>query len=169
MAPNMLGFRITHRTMRGDTRRLADVMDKLATGDEHADAARLNAIARFATKLCDGIHHHHHAEDNVLWPVIVRSAGAEVDLSDDHVRLDALLEEISWFAIRLGKDESAPKRMAHALDSLADLLDEHIETEYALPDETSELRGPAGPLLALLLSVLGQGHRRRQKLVFGAA
>ncbi|MGW0194058.1 hemerythrin domain-containing protein [Nonomuraea sp. NPDC003201] len=78
MAPNMLGFRITHRAMRGDARRLATLMSGLAAGEERADPARLHAIATFATKLCAGIHHHHQAEDDVLWPVIVRSAGAEV-------------------------------------------------------------------------------------------
>jgi hemerythrin-like domain-containing protein len=211
MAPNLLGFRIAHRAMRGDARRLARLMDEIAAGDERPGAARLNAIATFATKLCDGIHHHHQAEDNVLWPVIVRSAGAEVDLtdlSDDHAQLDPLLEEIGWSATRLGKDPVAPKRMAQALGTLADLLDEHIEEEerllfpiiakyvseedwttvenevrkggdlafdlprigqYARPDELAELRRLAGPVLALLLSLLSRGHRRRQKTVFGVA
>jgi hemerythrin-like domain-containing protein len=211
MAPNLLGLRLTHRAMRGDTRRLARLMDRLAAGDERADAARLNAIAAFATKLCDGIHHHHQAEDNVLWPVIVRSAGAEVDLSDlsdDHAKLDPLLEEISWYATRLGKLPVAAKRMAAALGTLADLLDEHIEEEerllfpiiatyvsepdwntvenevrkggdlgfdlprigqYARPDELAELRRAAGPVLTLLLTLLGRGHRRRQELIFGPA
>ncbi|MDP4500543.1 hemerythrin domain-containing protein [Nonomuraea turcica] len=211
MAPNLLGIRLAHRAMRGDARRLARLMDRLATGDEPADAARLTAIATFATKLCDGIHHHHQAEDAVLWPVIARSAGAEVDLSDlsdDHAQLERLLEEISWFATRLGKDPVAAKRMAAALGTLADLLDEHIEQEerllfpiiakyvsepdwntvenavskdgdlgfdlprigqYARPDELAELRRVAGPVLALLLALLNRGHRRRQKLIFGAA
>ncbi|MGW4963467.1 hemerythrin domain-containing protein [Nonomuraea sp. NPDC004186] len=135
MAPNMLGFRITHRAMRGDARRLATLMSGLAAGEERADPARLDAIATFATKLCAGIHHHHQAEDNVLWPVIVRSAGAEVDLSDlsdDHAELDPLLEEITAAAARLGTDRAAAGRMAKALTTLADLLDEHIEEEERL-------------------------------------
>ncbi|WP_188188713.1 hemerythrin domain-containing protein [Nonomuraea sp. SYSU D8015] len=178
MAPNLLGFRMTHRAMRGDTRRLARLMNEIAAGEERVDAARLEAIATFATKLCDGIHHHHRAEGTVLWPVVVRSADAEVDLSDlsdDHARLDPLLEEITWYATRLGKVPVAAKRMAVALGALADLLDEHIEEEerllgqYARPDEMSGLRRLAGPALALLLTLLSRGHRRRQKTIFGAA
>ncbi|MGA5763605.1 hemerythrin domain-containing protein [Nonomuraea bangladeshensis] len=135
MAPNTIGFRITHRAMRGDTRRLARTMDGIAAGDERADAARYKAIATFATKLCAGIHHHHKAEDDVLWPVIVRSAGAEVDLTDltdDHTQLDPLLDEITQAARGLGKDPAAARRLAKTLGVLADLLDEHIEEEERL-------------------------------------
>ncbi|MFI6921874.1 hemerythrin domain-containing protein [Nonomuraea spiralis] len=135
MAPNMLGFRITHRAMRADTRRLAEVMSAIAAGEEQAGQERLRAITTFTAKLCAGIHHHHQAEDNVLWPVIVRSAGAEVDLSDltdDHAALDPLLEEITTAAGQLGGDGQAARRMAKSLTSLADLLDEHIEEEERL-------------------------------------
>ncbi|NUP01352.1 MAG: hemerythrin domain-containing protein [Nonomuraea sp.] len=210
MAPNMLGFRIMHRAMRGDTRRLAVLMNAIATGEQQAGEARLAAIATFTTKLCAGIHHHHQAEDDVLWPVIVRSAGAEVDLSDltdDHAALDPLLEEITTAAARLASDGQAAKRLAKSLGTLADLLDEHIEEEerlifpivaayvseqdwkkvetevqkggdtrfdlpriaqYAQPEELAELRGLAGPVLSALLALMARGHRRRQKLIFGA-
>ncbi|NUR84287.1 MAG: hemerythrin domain-containing protein [Nonomuraea sp.] len=135
MAPNMLGFRIMHRAMRGDARRLAVLMNAIATGEQQAGEARLTAIAAFTTKVCAGIHHHHQAEDDVLWPVIVRSAGAEVDLSDltdDHAALDPLLDEITSAAARLTSDGQAVRRMAKSLTSLADLLDEHIEEEERL-------------------------------------
>ncbi|SEM61811.1 hemerythrin domain-containing protein [Nonomuraea pusilla] len=209
MAPNLLGFRIAHRMMRGDSRRLAAVTGALARGGQRADAARLRAIGEFATKHCAGIHHHHQAEDDVLWPVIVRSAGAEVDLSDltdDHKALDPLLEEITAAAAELPGSPSAVRRMAASLATLADLLDEHIEEEerllfpviekyvpeeewervetevrkggqasfdlprigqYALPEELAALRRMAGPVLTVMLALMGPGHRRRQKLIFG--
>ncbi|WP_433440717.1 hemerythrin domain-containing protein [Nonomuraea sp. CA-141351] len=69
---------------------------------------------------------------DVLWPVIVRSAGSEVDLSelsDDHAQLDPLLKEIATAAAGLGKEQSAAGRMAR---SLATLFDEHIEEEERL-------------------------------------
>src|SRR4051794_29875026 len=103
MAPNLLGFRITHRSMRGDSRRLAVLLSEIAAGDQRADTGRLTEITTFVTKLCAGIHHHHQAEDEVLWPVIVRSAGSEVDLAgltDDHAQLDPLLDEITGTARR---------------------------------------------------------------------
>ncbi|WP_219470919.1 hemerythrin domain-containing protein [Nonomuraea rhizosphaerae] len=135
MAPNLLGFRITHRSMRGDVRRLSGLMSELAAGEQKADAARMRAITTFITKVCAGIHHHHKAEDDVLWPVIVRSAGAAVDLTDltdDHATLDPLLDEITTAAARLQTDPGVPARLAKSLGALADLLDEHIEEEERL-------------------------------------
>ncbi|MEV0971343.1 hemerythrin domain-containing protein [Microtetraspora glauca] len=123
--PNVLGFRITHRAMRGDTRRLADVTRQIAEGRQPCDARRAAAIRDFAVRLCDGIHHHHSVEDTALWPVLVRSAGAEVDLGDlseDHSELDPILDEIRAVA-------ADPARAAGPLARLADLLDEHIEEE----------------------------------------
>lgn len=132
MTVNLLGFRITHRAMRADTRRLATALNELAADDRPADPARLDAIAKFATSLCAGIHHHHTVEDLELWPVIVRAAGAEVDLSDltdDHDALDPILDEITAAAGRLRADRAAVPAMAEAMGRLADLLDEHIEEE----------------------------------------
>ncbi|MGW4369257.1 hemerythrin domain-containing protein [Nocardia takedensis] len=39
---------------------------------------RAAAVADYLTDLCDSIHHHHSAEDEVLWPVLERSVGAHV-------------------------------------------------------------------------------------------
>ncbi|MFI6324173.1 hemerythrin domain-containing protein [Nonomuraea sp. NPDC050556] len=128
MAPNLLGIRIAHRAMRADTRRLAVLMNEIAAGELLPDAVRLRAIGGFATRLCATIKHHHETEDDVLWPIIVRSAGAAADLSDlteDHEALDPLLDEVV-------QNVAAPARMAKALARLADLLDEHIEEEERL-------------------------------------
>ncbi|MBN6056849.1 hemerythrin domain-containing protein [Nonomuraea sp. RK-328] len=135
MASNLLGIRIAHRAMRGDTRRLAVLMNDIVTGRQDAGPARREAISTFVTRLCAGIHHHHRAEDDVLWPVIVRSAGAEVDLSDltdDHAQLDPLLDEVLRDADALRGDPPAAIRLARNLGVLADLLDEHIEEEERL-------------------------------------
>ncbi|WP_067179953.1 hemerythrin domain-containing protein [Microtetraspora niveoalba] len=123
--PNVLGFRITHRAMRGDTRRLAELTREIAEGRQRCDARRAAAIRDYVVRLCDGIHHHHSVEDASLWPLLVRSAGAEVDLGDlieDHSALDPILDEIRAVA-------GEPARAAAPLARLADLLDEHIEEE----------------------------------------
>ncbi|WP_169951554.1 hemerythrin domain-containing protein [Microbispora sp. H11081] len=123
--PNLLGFRITHRAMRADSRRLAEVTAEIAAGRQPCGPERAAAIREYVTKLCRGIHHHHKAEDDRLWPLLVRSAGAEVDLSElseDHSELDPLLDEITSVA-------GDPVELAKPLRRLADLLDEHIEEE----------------------------------------
>jgi len=135
MTVNLLGIRLMHRSMRADTRLLADALKKLANENRVADVARLDAIAAFTITLCEGIHHHHMLEDRALWPVIVKAAGAEVDLSDltdDHAELDPILDEITAAARRIRSDRDAVRLMGKTLGSLADLLDEHIEEEERL-------------------------------------
>ncbi|GAA3443740.1 hemerythrin domain-containing protein [Planomonospora venezuelensis] len=134
MTPDLLGFTIAHRAMRGDARRLADLATELAAGRQSAGAARATAISEDVATLCKSIHHHHTIEDRLLWPVIERSAGAEVDLrdlSDDHSELDPLLDEITTHAARFASARDAAA-LAPALTRLADMLDEHIEEEERL-------------------------------------
>ncbi|GAA2275404.1 hypothetical protein GCM10010149_17670 [Nonomuraea roseoviolacea subsp. roseoviolacea] len=211
MAPSLLGIRIAHRAMRGDTRRLAALMHDIVTGRQDAGPARRELISVFVTRLCAGIRRHHRAEHDVLWPVVVRSAGAEVDLSGligDHARLDPLLDEVARVADAFPGDPPAAIPLARNLATLAGLLDEHIEEEerllfpviaahvseadwkqaedavregggigsdlprlgqYARAEELAELRRLAGPVLALMLTLTRPGHRRRRRLVFGAA
>ncbi|MFJ2028532.1 hemerythrin domain-containing protein [Streptosporangium sp. NPDC087985] len=134
MTPELLGFQITHRAMRGDVRRLADLATELTEGRQSTAPARATAIAGFITVLCAGIHHHHTMEDQVLWPVIERAAGTEVDLrglSDDHSELDPLLTEINDQATAFSATRDA-SALAASLARLADMLDEHIEEEERL-------------------------------------
>ncbi|WP_433065521.1 hemerythrin domain-containing protein [Dactylosporangium sp. CS-033363] len=134
-APNLLGITINHRSMRGDARRFADVTRAIADGLIPATPARAKAIHRYLTSLCDGIHHHHQAEDDVLWPVLQATAGAEVDLAeltDDHAQLDPLLDRIRQQSAALANtpsDPAAAARLADSLTTLRDLLDEHIDDE----------------------------------------
>ncbi len=134
MTPELLGFQIAHRAMRGEVRRLAVLTTELAGGRQRADAGRTRAIGAFIEEMCASIHHHHVTEDEVLWPVIERSAGAEVDLrdlSDDHSELDPLLSEINTQAAVFASTGDA-RALATSLTRLADMLDEHIEEEERL-------------------------------------
>ncbi|TDC00301.1 hemerythrin domain-containing protein [Micromonospora fluostatini] len=144
--PNLTGFRINHRTMRSDTRRLADLVGRVAAGQITYDRRRATALRTYLRLLCDGIHHHHAMEDQVLWPVLARSAGAEIDLrdlSDDHAALDPVLDEVRVAADDLlaayaaGRPAAGPahtvaRRLAATLAHLRDVLDEHIEEEERL-------------------------------------
>ncbi|MFF5227867.1 hemerythrin domain-containing protein [Dactylosporangium sp. NPDC000521] len=133
--PNLVGITVNHRSMRGDARRFAALLRDMADGRAVNTAARAKAIASYLETLCDGIHHHHQAEDDVLWPVLEASAGAEVDLrelTEDHRQLDPLLDAIRRDARALAVapgDRDAAERLAGALALLRDMLDEHIEDE----------------------------------------
>ncbi|MFG2044095.1 hemerythrin domain-containing protein [Dactylosporangium sp. NPDC048998] len=133
--PNLLGITINHRSMRGDARRFADVTRAMAEGRTQGTPGRARAIRRYLSELCDGIHHHHQAEDDVLWPVLRETAGAEVDLAeltDDHRELDPLLDRVRAEAAALAAapgDPEAAGRLSDSLATLRDLLDEHIDDE----------------------------------------
>jgi hemerythrin-like domain-containing protein len=146
--PNTLGFRIAHRTMRGEARRLAREVTEIAAGRRPCDPARARAVNGFVLPLCDTVHHHHSVEDEALWPVIRRAAGADADLSDltdDHAQLDPVLERVRAAAAAFTGPAATAGPLAAELTTLADLLDEHIEEEeriifplierYVTPDQ----------------------------------
>ncbi|MEN3539817.1 hemerythrin domain-containing protein [Microbispora sp. ZYX-F-249] len=129
--PDLTGIRIIHRAMRGDLHRLRALAEDLEAGRQRADPARAAAITRYAEDVCGAIHHHHSREDEIVWPVIERSAGTAVDLadlSDDHSELDPLLERVR-VAARAFAGGRAVSELAAALRTLSELIDEHIEEE----------------------------------------
>ena len=125
------GLLLAHRAMLRDLDRLADLTDSLSTRGT-LDRKRAAAIADYLIDLCDSIHHHHSAEDDVLWPVLERSAGAHVDLTeltDDHAVLDPKLARIRFGAGALRDRRTVSAELAADLADLRDTLHEHIEDE----------------------------------------
>ncbi|TFV44384.1 hemerythrin domain-containing protein [Blastococcus sp. TF02A-35] len=132
--PDTLGMRLAHRAMLRDARRLPALLGALAATP--VGRPRAAAVADYVADFCDSIHHHHSAEDDVLWPVLAASAGPHVDLaglSDDHAALDPLLDRIRAGARRFAArpDEDTATVLAVDLAELRDLLDEHIADEEA--------------------------------------
>ncbi len=90
--PDLTGIRIIHRAMRGDLHRLVALTEHLVA----TTPTRAKAIAHFVGRITHTIHQHHTREDEIVWPLIERSAGAAADLNDlseDHSLLDPLLNE----------------------------------------------------------------------------
>ncbi len=133
--PDVMGLLLAHRTMLRDLRRLSVLSQQIADGAIILTPRRANAIATYLEDLCTSIHHHHSAEDDILWPVIEASAGAHVDLtelSDDHAVLDPKLDRVRAGAAALRSRESLPQSRSALAADLADLRDtltEHIEEE----------------------------------------
>ena len=124
------GLLLAHRAMVRDLDRVAELGAREA--GRRLDRRRAAAVADYVSDLCDSIHHHHSAEDEVLWPVLERSAGAHVDLTeltDDHAVLDPKLARIREGAASLKASGLFPARLAADLADLRDTLREHIEDE----------------------------------------
>ena len=125
--PDLLGITLGHRAMGRAARRLAELAARIRSGEDRVDRRRATALASWIRRLSTEIHHHHEAEDDVLWPVLERCAGDRVDLAaltDDHAALDPLLARVVEAA-----DAADWPALATGLETLADLLEEHITEE----------------------------------------
>jgi hemerythrin-like domain-containing protein len=131
---DLLGFTLIHRALRSGARMLADATTEIAGGGP-CSRERQRAIVQVCLAVLHEITQHHEREDDVLWPVIVASAGDAVDLaplSDDHTELHKVLERAAEALPLFARDPAtgAPL-LAPVLTELADLLDEHIAEEEA--------------------------------------
>ncbi len=135
--PDVFGLLLAHRAMLRDLYRLSDLLQAVATGSTILGRRRARAVAAYLDDLCTSIHHHHSAEDDILWPVLEESAGPHVDLtelSDDHRVLDPKLERIRAGAAALRSGTLTPENWTALAADLADLRDtlaEHIADEEA--------------------------------------
>ena len=126
------GLLLAHRAMLRDLDRLGELTARLAGRRTVLDRRRAAAIAGYLDDLCDSIHHHHSAEDDVLWPVLERSAGAHVDLTeltDDHAVLEPKLGRVRAGAAALRTGGQVSAALAADLADLRDTLHEHIGDE----------------------------------------
>jgi len=122
------GLLLAHRAMLRDLNRLT----ALLAGASAFPRKRAAAVAEYLEDLCDSIHHHHSAEDEVLWPVLERTAGPHVDLTelaDDHAVLDPKLHGVRAGAAALRSTGTVPAALVAALTDLRDTLHEHIGDE----------------------------------------
>ncbi|GAA3794509.1 hypothetical protein GCM10022206_38050 [Streptomyces chiangmaiensis] len=69
----------------------------------------LGALAQLRDFLVVNLHHHHETEDKDLWPRIVAvapaTASALAELSEEHERLDAALDQLAAVAVSADKGE----------------------------------------------------------------
>jgi hemerythrin-like domain-containing protein len=127
-----VGLLLAHRAMLRDLDRLGELTGRLADRRTPLDRKRAAAIADYLDDLCDSIHHHHSAEDEVLWPVLERAAGAHVDLTeltDDHAVLDPKLQRVRDGARSLRAGGVVSAALAADMADLRDTLHEHVADE----------------------------------------
>ncbi|GAA4560679.1 hemerythrin domain-containing protein [Pseudonocardia xishanensis] len=130
--PNLMGLRGLHRTMQADLHRLTALVERLADLRAGIGTKRAKALEAWVRGLCAEIHHHHAAEDRVVWPVVSRYA--DDGLADvEHTELGPLLDEVREAAalVVAGPSAELPAQagaLAGRLARLRDALDRHVET-----------------------------------------
>ncbi|MFI6299033.1 hemerythrin domain-containing protein [Nonomuraea sp. NPDC050790] len=120
--PDLTSMYVIHRAMLADLRRLTDLLARPGA----LGVARTAAMRGYVSSLLVEIDHHHANEDDLLWPIIERTAGRAVDLSlftDDHEALEPLLRRCREAV------PGHPATLGAELTGLLALLDAHIAEE----------------------------------------
>ncbi|TDC62651.1 DUF4267 domain-containing protein [Actinomadura sp. GC306] len=126
---------VIHRGMRRESHLLAELIGATRPGDRH----RARALAAHLADYLLGLRNHHHAEDELIWPLLL----SRVDLDADVVlRMEAQHERITATVTRL-RDLAGPWTRtagAAARDALVAALTEHraVLVEH-LDDEEAHL------------------------------
>src|SRR5882757_11240721 len=83
---------IVHRAFRREFR----LAPELIRGVAPSDTARAKIVAEHVSDLVWGLHHHHHGEDELLWPKLLERAepnAALIELMEvQHAKVSAALD-----------------------------------------------------------------------------
>jgi hemerythrin-like domain-containing protein len=117
---------MSHHAFRRDIARFAAALRQVAGGDR----ARAEGLPGEWQSYRNALHGHHEAEDNGLFPNLVREHAELVPvierLAADHRRIDPLLERGDRVFAALGADVAEAASVAAELSAL---LDEHLAVE----------------------------------------
>jgi hemerythrin-like domain-containing protein len=135
--PDVRGLRQAHRSELCDADRLTDLAERLAAAARPVGHRRAAAVGRFVRDWTGSVLARHRTEEQVLWPVVLASAGPHLDLSElggDHAALAPALFRVRGasgaFAAR--PDEDSATLLAVELADLRAALREHLGEEQAV-------------------------------------
>ncbi|MFG2937450.1 hemerythrin domain-containing protein [Streptomyces sp. NPDC048282] len=122
---------VVHRVFRRESAMLPRLVRAVPDGDA-ARAARVTEALRDYT---NGLHHHHHAEDELVWPLLrSRAAHDEVlvgRMTEQHEAIDATLTAVAeWLPVwERSADRISGEELALALDAHRTALLDHLDEE----------------------------------------
>jgi hemerythrin-like domain-containing protein len=122
---------MVHRVFRREFGMLPAMIRAAAPGDR----ARAEVLGDHLRNLTGALHHHHSAEDELLWPVMVGRVGLRADLvhrmEAQHHSLDAALQLLDELNPRWRSTAAAGVRdeLAEAVAHVSAALDEHLTDE----------------------------------------
>jgi hemerythrin-like domain-containing protein len=122
---------LVHRAFRREFRLLPGLIRAARAGD----TARAAVLGDHLQNLADALHHHHTAEDELLWPVMLGRVGLRQELvrrmEAQHAHLDVLLRRIGELNPRWRATGAAELRdaLATVVAGASAALDEHLADE----------------------------------------
>jgi len=126
--PEIHDMVVIHRIFRRGFAQMAD----LARGVPDGDADRAAAVARHVEFLLGGLHHHHSAEDEYLWPRLLERARPDALLigrmADQHKVVAGYVDHLRQLLPGWRAAPSGPE-VADTLDELLLALSPHLDEE----------------------------------------
>ena len=122
---------VVHRFFRRKFGALPALVRAVPAGD----AARAAVLLAHLRELAETLHHHHTAEDELVWPLLLERVDLErplvLRMEEQHERVAALLDRAQAQATAFGRDASraAGEALAVTLTSLTAALEEHLDDE----------------------------------------
>lgn len=133
-----------HRVFRREFAALPESIRDVASGD----VARAKVLTDHAGMLLDVLHHHHEAEDVLLWPRLRERAVESTELLDamesEHHSLAALIAQVRSDLASWSGAATSGNRLADVITTLAGSMTEHLdhEEETMLPVCTEHVTQP---------------------------
>jgi len=131
MALDATDMMLVHRAFR---REFANIPGLIA-GVPSGDTKRAKIVADHLQFIIDGLHHHHAAEDELAWPVLIARLP---DRRDEIARMAEQHEDIAAAITRVQSDKAewmnavdgpTSQRLQTSVAELARLLVEHLDEE----------------------------------------
>lgn len=120
-------------------RREFGLMPSLVRAVTDGDRQRAAIVADHIDLLSTALHDHHHGEDQVLWPLLLKRCPTDLApvvhrMQEDHHRIAGLSSELAHTLTAWRTNADANKRAAAAgiLDQLLPVLREHLGMEVQL-------------------------------------
>lgn len=122
---------LVHRMFRKEFRGLVDLIGSVEAGDTQ----RSRLVGRHAEFMLAGLHHHHAAEDELMWPKLharVPIDAAQIQrMQDQHARIAASVDTLrqalpTWVATA---DPQSVVPVTTAAVELSNLVDDHLTDE----------------------------------------
>lgn len=131
-----LGMYLMHHGFRRDLGRFATAAARTPVSDR----STWRALARRWTSFTTNLHHHHTAEDDGLWPEVLRRTRAAGDdeatatllaMSDEHDELSGALDSCTpgFAGMARAPDAAVRTALVADLETLRDVVDRHLAHE----------------------------------------
>ncbi|HEY5881274.1 MAG TPA: hemerythrin domain-containing protein [Nakamurella sp.] len=113
----------------------------LVRGVADGDGERAGIVVEFFTELTRSLHHHHQAEDELMWPLLLEKAPMDsaliLRMEEQHERIAELYRYAERSAATFAErpDPDRREQLGSLLDELIAALGEHLHDEevYVLP------------------------------------